>query len=201
MTKSERRAYIKRWHRRNRASRQAYLAVYQATHKEEANARAKAWYKANKRRAKLRISRWAKKNPKKIKFYRFKRRHKASVWKARHYAQNRKILIAKSRRWAKENPAERKRIARLHARNKVLQRLGIVQADVDSTREKQNNACAICNRKFRGKKVRPNIDHCHRTGKFRGLLCQWCNPAIGMLQDSEKVLKSAIQYLRKSNVK
>ena len=41
------------------------------------------------------------------------------------------------------------------------------------------------------------IDHCHKTGKVRGVLCHDCNKAIGMLKDNIGILKSAINYLRK----
>jgi hypothetical protein len=62
----------------------------------------------------------------------------------------------------------------------------------------QNNLCAVC-------KNPPNInnlavDHCHKTGKVRGLLCQSCNSGIGKLRDNKELLLAAIQYLDKYNV-
>ena len=39
------------------------------------------------------------------------------------------------------------------------------------------------------------VDHCHATGKVRGLLCHNCNRALGLLKDKISVLKNAIQYL------
>lgn len=69
---------------------------------------------------------------------------------------------------------------------------------------KQNGVCAICfkkettvNRYDKSKCRRLTIDHCHKTGKIRGLLCNNCNQALGRLNDNRKVLKNAIQYLRK----
>lgn len=62
-----------------------------------------------------------------------------------------------------------------------------------------NGLCDICGRAPQATEKRPgrlNIDHDHRTGKFRGLLCGLCNRAIGMLGDDPKVLASAIEYLR-----
>ena len=57
---------------------------------------------------------------------------------------------------------------------------------------KQDGRCAICG-------VRPkrklHIDHCHSTGRFRGLLCSSCNTGIGLLRDSPAILRSAINYL------
>jgi cytochrome b involved in lipid metabolism len=62
--------------------------------------------------------------------------------------------------------------------------------------EKQGGVCAIC--KTDEKSVRNKhlcIDHDHSTGKIRGLLCSNCNRGLGLLKDSEEILKSAIQYL------
>ena len=40
-----------------------------------------------------------------------------------------------------------------------------------------------------------NVDHCHTTGKIRGLLCRKCNTAIGLLNDNATVLRLAAEYL------
>jgi len=42
-----------------------------------------------------------------------------------------------------------------------------------------------------------DIDHNHKTGKLRGILCSLCNSAIGQLRESEDILLSAISYLSK----
>jgi hypothetical protein len=55
----------------------------------------------------------------------------------------------------------------------------------------QNNACAICGAMDR----RFVIDHCHKTGIIRGILCHNCNAGIGMLQDSPEIISSALWYL------
>lgn len=62
---------------------------------------------------------------------------------------------------------------------------------------KQNGVCAICNSEppKNQHKTRLNIDHCHTTGKVRGLLCDACNRAIGLLKDSPDLLNKAINYL------
>jgi hypothetical protein len=65
--------------------------------------------------------------------------------------------------------------------------------------EKQNGVCAICKRaetaKIRGKVVRLAVDHCHKTGKVRGLLCMQCNRGIGNLNHDARILQSALEYL------
>lgn len=68
----------------------------------------------------------------------------------------------------------------------------------------QNNRCKICNQKetatdYKYKKIRRlAVDHCHETSKIRGLLCSACNTAIGLLKHDEKLLDSAIKYLRET---
>ncbi len=58
----------------------------------------------------------------------------------------------------------------------------------------QNNKCAICFRKPTRKRSL-HVDHCHRTGRIRGLLCTHCNAMLGMAKDSTLTLKTAIHYL------
>ena len=60
--------------------------------------------------------------------------------------------------------------------------------------EKQNNCCAICNISFDVK--RAVVDHCHNTGRVRGLLCNECNTLLGMAKENDQVLIKAAEYLR-----
>jgi hypothetical protein len=56
------------------------------------------------------------------------------------------------------------------------------------------DTCTICERRFKGRE--PYIDHCHKTGVVRGLLCSVCNTYIGVIGEREEVLLRAIAYLR-----
>ncbi len=65
----------------------------------------------------------------------------------------------------------------------------------------QNGGCAICSKRnvkhSHGKNRQPLVfDHCHKTGRFRGLLCQRCNRAIGLFGDSVKAIEAVLIYLR-----
>lgn len=82
----------------------------------------------------------------------------------------------------------------------------VSKKDYSNLLEIQNNVCAICNKPetiINGHKNRiPKrlaIDHCHKTGKIRGLLCHKCNVSIGAMRESIKILQSAIEYLTKHN--
>ena len=60
---------------------------------------------------------------------------------------------------------------------------------------KQNNRCAICGDFNDNIKYGLHIDHCHTTGKVRGLLCHHCNTAIGSLKENKNNFINAIKYL------
>ena len=67
--------------------------------------------------------------------------------------------------------------------------------------QKQNYVCAICfNPEIRVHRLTQtvtslSVDHCHKTGKVRGLLCHSCNTALGLLKDNTDVMRLAINYL------
>ena len=73
---------------------------------------------------------------------------------------------------------------------------GIEIEDYKNLLLKQNGRCAICfTDKFSSKQQYFHIDHCHKTGKVRGLLCLQCNAALGYFKDSKENLERAIKYL------
>lgn len=71
--------------------------------------------------------------------------------------------------------------------------------------ERQGHVCAICGLRETavtktGKTRRLAIDHCHRTGVVRELLCMRCNLLIGSAKDDPDRLESAAAYLRRHRV-
>lgn len=71
-------------------------------------------------------------------------------------------------------------------------RYGISQEEVDELRTRD---CAVCGatRSSDGRKL--HIDHCHRTGKVRGVLCNKCNVALGLLDDNIERIAALGRYL------
>ena len=61
----------------------------------------------------------------------------------------------------------------------------------------QKGSCAICKTSVNQFNKGMCVDHCHETGKIRGLLCTDCNRGIGSLKDNLELLKQAVTYLEK----
>lgn len=68
----------------------------------------------------------------------------------------------------------------------------ITLADYNRLLEVQNHCCIICERSHQ-KLV---VDHNHKNGQIRGLLCQSCNIGLGSFKDKIDLLASAIKYLK-----
>jgi hypothetical protein len=64
--------------------------------------------------------------------------------------------------------------------------------------ESQGGVCAICSKHQERRPL--NVDHCHNTGTIRGLLCDKCNMAIGLLEDDATLLRKAQEYLNYQNL-
>ncbi len=77
----------------------------------------------------------------------------------------------------------------------------ITLEDYQSMERDQNGVCKICKQpetKLDHRTKQPRalaVDHCHKTGKVRGLLCSDCNTAIGLLKDDVHLMQTAIDYV------
>ncbi len=76
---------------------------------------------------------------------------------------------------------------------KTFRKYGITPDDYLRKLAEQNGHCALCPR--RPVKKRLNIDHNHKTGQVRGLLCFPCNYAVGMLNDDAERARRLATYL------
>ena len=95
--------------------------------------------------------------------------------------------------YAKDNP----NYQRVNRERYLLRNYDLSIAQYDAMSDRQGHICAIC------KQPEPNgnlvVDHDHKTGLVRGLLCNNCNRAIGALQDDISVVRSASLYLLRHN--
>lgn len=104
------------------------------------------------------------------------------------------------------NAYERERWARLSLADKKTRHLkskyGLDYEWFTRTLKDQNTSCKICGVGLvldANSSNRACVDHSHNTGKVRGILCNHCNRAIGLLKDDVEILRNALSYLEKNN--
>jgi hypothetical protein len=104
--------------------------------------------------------------------------------------------------WAKERRETTKTWTDREIKSRLKTKYGLTPEQYARMLEDQNHACAICSRPERSsqtKKGEPKmlaVDHCHSTGKIRGILCSHCNRALGLFEDKIDLLQKAANYLQ-----
>lgn len=83
-------------------------------------------------------------------------------------------------------------------RHRLLHKYGMTESDYDRMVVEQSGRCLICGQPpdATTQHGRLYIDHCHASGKVRGLLCHGCNVALGHMRDMPERLEAAAAYLR-----
>ena len=104
-----------------------------------------------------------------------------------------KCAAVKSKLFYKENTPEYDAVKR---REKIVKVYGLTLDDYDEMYEQQEGRCKICGieEKYVSKQ-RFHIDHCHETGRVRGLLCSKCNKGLGLFKDNANFLREAAKYI------
>ena len=143
-----------------------------------------------------------------------------------HYLANKDKHKAKTKAWQEANPERAAQLQReyrerhkdrLNANRKAYYEANKTRAQAQTRAAKmrsygitpemfeemlvsQNGVCAICGTDKPSKRDNTfRIDHCHATGRVRGLLGMSCNSALGMFRDSIPALQKAIEYLTRSS--
>lgn len=139
---------------------------------------------------------WKRENKERVKEY-------ARVWDSENVDRKKRLKAD----WDKANPEKRKEhLDKLLKNNPEYFKEKHIQYQYGMTAEeyavmviRQGNNCATCGKPAdETHRKRLFVDHCHRTGKIRGLLCQHCNTALGMVKDDVNVLSSLIAYLQEN---
>lgn len=172
MTKTERKIYMKKYDKKR---------YHKNTTAEIA--RATKWYEGNKEEVLKRKHVYYMKNKERLK-------DNKNAW----YDKSKKVLTKKARAYQRNNP---KLIRDTGLKNKY----GITLKQYNDILKKQGYKCAICNMTSAISKRVHNkflsVDHCHKTNKVRGLLCDFCNNGLGRFKDNTKFLLKAVKYLRR----
>jgi len=166
----------------NKTSADGYQSVCKACFRVKARAN----YYANREKIIERVRIWQLEHPERTREI---RRQTA----ARRRAADPEAARARERAWRAAWSPEKK-----HQENRrtALRRYGLAPDQYDELLSKQNGRCAICDGPPNGKGgLYFHVDHCHTSGEVRGLLCHYCNTAIGSFRDDPALLRRAIAYL------
>jgi hypothetical protein len=104
-----------------------------------------------------------------------------------------KLIQKRVRRADPEKRAKDRKYMREYG---MIRKRGIEPDEFRARLEYQNYSCTICAREL-AEDFGTVVDHDHKTGKLRDLLCRNCNSMLGLAQESETILWRAIQYLGK----
>ena len=166
-------AYQKAYYEKNKEARLAYKKDYYEKNKEDRLAYKKDYYEKNKES----IAAY-------IKAYREENKEDISAHNKDYYKKNKEARLTYQKAYREEN------------KDAILfRRRGITLAEKNKMKDEQGNKCKICYRDF-SSDVEPNVDHCHTSGKVRGLLCQQCNVGLGNFKDNPLELVKAAEYLK-----
>jgi hypothetical protein len=118
-------------------------------------------------------------------FYRFYDR-----WTQKHY------LSARCKTCHQEYRRQSPTTHRNRKAEKLQLRYGMTYEQWEAMRDAENYSCMICGitESELGRKL--DVDHCHETGKVRGVLCNSCNSVLGHARDNVEILQAAINYLK-----
>lgn len=100
------------------------------------------------------------------------------------------------RAYHKERRARYPEKVRRIERNSYLKaQYGITLEDYDDLLDQQSLCCPLCDCCLIYV-ANVSVDHCHETGKVRGILCGKCNKALGLVADNAQTLERMIEYVR-----
>ncbi|SRR6266852_4238048 len=125
-------------------------------------------------------------NAKALAYYR-KNAEEVREQKRRWYQKNKRKQRARSKAWRLAHPGYRKE----QHRAEKMKRCGTTLEGWNAALIAQCARCAVCGEIMKN----PHGDHDHKTGKFRGLLCEFCNHGLGNFRDSPAFLRAAANYL------
>lgn len=127
----------------------------------------------------------------------------SELWKTSHYRekvrrdrQKYKINIQKGHKQYIEKLLQTPEGRRTYLSYRLKCKYGITADDYERMLEEQSYVCAICEREP-ANSTGLFVDHCHATGRIRGLLCAACNLVLGRWEDNPLCAENALAYLLK----
>lgn len=126
---------------------------------------------------------WIVKNSEKV-------NKRAKEWRDKNLEKSRLASRKSAANTRRDNP-------RVIKHRKLKSSYGITIDEFENMLKSQNDRCAICSIEFdySSQSQGPNIDHDHKTGDVRMILCRFCNNLLGYTDDDFKILEQVIVYL------
>lgn len=123
--------------------------------------------------------------------------HKRPETKDGHRTDCKVCFSIRSKKAWESKPLEERQLANTKLRLK--HQYGLTIEQFEELVKAQNNKCFICDIEggYNGKPL--YVDHCHKSGRVRRLLCQHCNSGLGMFKDNPELLLKAAEYLKEHN--
>ncbi len=123
-------------------------------------------------------------------------RERAAIPEVREYRNNKNRAGGRIRTAQWRAKQSKEKLATLTRKHHLSRYYKLTIDQYEQLMIKQNGVCAICKNPESDRRLA--VDHCHQSGKIRGLLCKSCNRALGLFQDSTDRIYKAINYLQKS---
>lgn len=160
----------------NTVSKKEYLRAYREANKEKVLEQQREHYRKNKDRYRELQKSWRDRN---LSEY--------AEYKKDWYVQNKERILGKLKDSYKNKREE------IKLKN-IERAYGLSSEEYYRLLNSSQGLCQICLEPYK----RPCVDHCHDTGKVRGILCNGCNLSLGRFDSTEKLV-SAILYLENNN--
>ena len=197
MTREEKKEYHKKYQREHKEQIKQNKKKYYQRHVKNIAEKSKKYRQEHKLEKSKRDKKYREENKEYYKEYKRKyyqgHKEKHKKYKQQYYKKNKKRISESVKKYRQEHTKEARE-------NNIRNNYGINGKQYDEIFKKQNGKCAICLKLEQvkhksGTLSQLSIDHDHKTGKTRGLLCRRCNTALGLLQDDLLLLKQAVKYL------
>lgn len=157
----------------NKERRRKYEKQYRLDHKEQLKNYRRLYYQEHKEESKQYSQKYIKQNPGYGKKYHEKYKVKHNEDSIEYYRNHKKLYKGYN-----------------------LKKYGLTVEEYEKLYQQQNGKCAICYQKYEVLAV----DHDHKTGKIRGLLCRKCNMILGAMNDNPQIYLNILKYLEDNMV-
>ena len=177
MTKEEKKEYDKKYRAEHKEENKEYNKRYHLEHKEKENEYNRQYNAEHKEEIK-----------EKKKQYHAKRIEEDKEYGKQYRAKNKERIMQYNNTHKEEGK-----------KYNLKRKYNITQEQYDELYNKQNGCCAICKKHQSELKKILGVDHNHKTGKIRGLLCDNCNKGLGCLKDDKDIINNAGNYLKEND--